>query len=138
MTEPAQPETRHRPHAPPLASDFLEFELAAEVSRLHSESTWQNGQNARTLLKYDDLRVVLTALRAGQRIPEHKTDGRITVQVLSGHLRLRASARTFSLRAGSLLALDKLVPHDVEAVEDSAFLLTIAWPGRQAGEGSSG
>lgn len=109
----------------------MEFDLAAEIKRLHAESTWQNGQNARTLLKYDDLRVVLTTLKEGQRIPEHKTDGRITIQVLSGHLRLRASGRTFSLRAGSLLALDKVVPHDVEAVEESALLLTIAWPGKQ-------
>jgi len=29
-----------------------------------------------------------------------------------------------------LLALDRGILHDVEALEDSAFLLTIAWPGR--------
>src|SRR2546429_7357633 len=28
----------------------------------------------------------------------------------------------------SLLALDRALPHDVKALEDSAFLLTIAWP----------
>jgi hypothetical protein len=27
-----------------------------------------------------------------------------------------------------LLALDQCVPHDVEASEDSAFLLTLSWP----------
>jgi hypothetical protein len=36
------------------------------------------------------------------------------------------------LRAGGLVALDRGLPHDVEAIEDSAFLLTIAWP-RRAG-----
>ncbi len=30
--------------------------------------------------------------------------------------------------AGQLLVLDRSVPHDVDALEDSAFLLTIAWP----------
>lgn len=35
---------------------------------------------------------------------------------------------------GRLLALDQAMPHEVEALEDSAFLLTIAWPG---GERSS-
>ena len=88
------------------------------------------GQNARTLIKYDDFRVVLTALQAKARIPEHKADGRISIHVLSGHIQLRASGRTFSLRAGGLLAIDQGVPHDVEALEESAFLLTIAWPGR--------
>jgi hypothetical protein len=30
-----------------------------------------------------------------------------------------------------LLALDQGVPHDIEAHEESAFLLTLAWPGRR-------
>ena len=107
----------------------MEFDLPAEIDRLRSETTWSTGQNARTLLKYDDFRVVLTALQAKARMPEHKTEGRISVHVLSGHIRLRAAGRTFSLRPGSLLALDQGVPHSVEALEESAFLITIAWPG---------
>ena len=34
----------------------------------------------------------------------------------------------FDLPAGHLLALDHAIPHDVQALEDSAFLLTICWP----------
>jgi len=121
--------TRRRPHTSSMSSPFLEFDLTSEVERLHRESTWNTGQNARTLIKYDDLRVVLIALKAGARIPEHKANGRISVQVLSGHVRLNASARTFVLLPGSLLALDERAPHDLEALEESALLLTIAWPG---------
>jgi quercetin dioxygenase-like cupin family protein len=51
--------------------------------------------------------------------------------VLSGHVQVKASGRTFSLRTGSLLALDLGVPHDIEALEESALLLTLAWPGRR-------
>jgi len=115
-----------------MASPFLEFDLTAEVNKLHAEATWTTGRNARTLVKYDDLRVVLTALRANMRIPEHTTDGRISIQMLSGHLRLTASGRTFALRPGGLVALDRGIAHDIEALEESAFLLTIAWPGRGA------
>ena len=121
--------TRRRPHTSSLASPFLEFDLIAEVDRLHRESTWNTGHNARTLIKYDDLRVVLMALKAGSRIPEHKANGRICVQVLSGHIRLNASGRAFDLLPGSLLALDERAPHDLEALDESAVLLTIAWPG---------
>ena len=106
-----------------------EFDLTSEVDRLHRESTWNTGQNARTLIKYDDLRVVVMALKAGSHIPEHKANGRISVQVLSGHIRLNASGRAFDLRPGSLLALDERAPHDLEALDESAVLLTIAWPG---------
>ena len=121
--------THRRPHTSSLASPFLEFDLIAEVDRLHRESTWNTGHNARTLIKYDDLRVVLMALKAGSRIPEHKANGRMSVQVLSGHIRLNASGRAFDLLPGSLLALDERAPHDLEALDESAVLLTIAWPG---------
>lgn len=130
MADTPQHEPHRRPHASPMASPFMEFDLPAEVHRLHAETTWNTGQNARTLIKYDDFRVVLTTLKANMRLPEHRTEGRISVHVLSGHIQLRAAGRTFNLRSGGLLALDHEIPHDVEALEESAFLLTIAWPGK--------
>ena len=130
MSEAPQHEAHRRPHTPPMADPFMEFDLSAEIHRLHAETTWNTGQNARTLIKYDDFRVVLIALAAEARMPEHKADGRISIHVLSGHIQLRASGRTFSLRSGGLLALDHAVSHDVHALEESALLLTIAWPGR--------
>jgi hypothetical protein len=54
------------------------------------------------------------------------------VQTVRGHIRVRALGRTFDLPAGGLLAPDQGVSHDLEALEDSAFLLTIAWPGRES------
>lgn len=126
---PSQAPARRRPHAPPMASPFLEFDLSAEIDRLHRETTWSTGQNARTLVKYDDFRVVLMVLKASARIPAHKANGRISVHVLSGHVRLNASGRTFDLLPGSLLALDTGASHDLEALQESAVLLTIAWPG---------
>jgi quercetin dioxygenase-like cupin family protein len=64
----------------------------------------------------------------------HQTEGRISIQTVVGHIQVRAQGRTFDLPAGSLLALDQGIPHDVEALEESAFLLTIAWPGRHEKE----
>jgi quercetin dioxygenase-like cupin family protein len=131
MSDTPHHEAHHRPHNPPMADRFMEFDLQAEIHRLQAEATWNTGQNARTLIKYDDLRVVLIALAAKTRMPEHKAEGRIAVHVLSGHIQVRASGRTFNLRAGGLLAIDQGVPHDVEALEESALLLTIAWPGER-------
>ena len=131
MSDTPHHEAHHRPHNPPMADPFMEFDLQAEIHRLRAETTWKTGQNARTLIKYDDLRVVLIALAAKTRMPEHKAEGRIAVHVLSGHIQVRASGRTFNLRAGGLLAIDHGVPHNVEALEESALLLTIAWPGER-------
>jgi quercetin dioxygenase-like cupin family protein len=40
-------------------------------------------------------------------------------------MRLHVPERTVELTPGNLLVLDTEVPHDVEAVEESAFLLTV-------------
>ncbi len=126
----AEPD-RRRPHAASMASPFLEFDLNAEIDRLHAETTWSTGRNARTLMKYEDLRVVLTTLRSGVRIAEHETPGRMSIHVVSGRVRLNAAGRTFDLRPGGLVSLDHRQAHDLEAIEDSAFLLTLAWSGQQ-------
>jgi quercetin dioxygenase-like cupin family protein len=132
MSDAPHRDSQHRrPHAPPMAAPFLEFDLKREVEQLHSEPEWRTGQNARTLVKYDDFRVVLTALKRRARLPGHQTEGRISIQTVVGHIQVRAQGRTFDLPAGSLLALDQGIPHDVEALEESALLLTIAWPGRK-------
>jgi len=59
---------------------------------------------------------------------EHRAEGRISIQALQGHLRVHLQDQKLELPAGRLLALDCGLPHDVEALEESAFLLTIAWP----------
>ena len=130
MADEATSHGQHRrPHAGGMSGPFLELDLLREVAQLRQEPEWGSGQNARTLVKYDDLRVVLTTLAAGARLPGHSTRGRITIHALSGHLRVRTTERTFDLPAGRLLALDQDVPHDVEALEESAFLLTHATRG---------
>jgi quercetin dioxygenase-like cupin family protein len=113
-----------------MAAAYLEFDLGRELEQLHREPGWSSGQNAKTLVKYEDFRVVLTALKAQARLPGHQTKGRISIQTVAGHIQVRAQGRTFDLPVGRLLALDQGLPHDVEALEESAFLLTIAWPGR--------
>ena len=126
MSDTPQHAAHNRPHAPPMAETFMEFDLPAEIHRLQAEATWSRGQNARTLVKYDDLRVVLIALQATARIPEHQAEGRVSIHVITGHVQLKAAGRTFALRAGGIVALDRGVRHHVEAVEESALLLTIA------------
>jgi len=67
-------------------------------------------------------------MKAKTRIEEHHADGRISVQTIAGLIRMRVTGKDFDLPVGHLLALDHEVRHDVEALEDSAFLLTISRP----------
>jgi quercetin dioxygenase-like cupin family protein len=115
----------------PLHGAALRFDLAAEAEALKQEDAWRvNGHNARTLIKYEELRVVLIALKAGARLEQHQTDQHATVQALSGRLRLRLPDGVVDLAAGDLLALDRAVAHDVEALEDSFLLLSMGWSKR--------
>jgi quercetin dioxygenase-like cupin family protein len=110
-----------------MAMRYLEADLFRELEQLRREREWANGQNAKTLVKHDTLRIVLMALQQHASIPEHQTAGRISIHTLTGHILVRADGQTFDLPAGTLLALDQDVRHHVEALEESAFLLTIAW-----------
>lgn len=63
-------------------------------------------------------------LRPG-RLDPHRAPGPLTLHVLSGRVRLRAAAREAALGPGALVALERAVEHDVEALEESALLLTL-------------
>ena len=71
--------------------------------------------------------VVLTVLKSNARLHERKAAGRISVQTIAGHIRMHVESKALDLPADHLLVLERAIAHDVEALEDSAFLLTIAW-----------
>jgi quercetin dioxygenase-like cupin family protein len=112
-----------------VAAPVLDFDLAAELASLRQEASWQRGdRNARTLVEEPSLRIVLIAARAGARFREHHTRGWVSLQTLAGHGRVHLATGPADVPAGHLLALQHALPHDVEAVEESTFLLTVAWP----------
>jgi quercetin dioxygenase-like cupin family protein len=111
-----------------LAAPLLMLDLNRQIEQLRSEGRWQSGHTAKTLAKYPDLRVVLIVLNANGRLEKHRTEGRICVHTLDGRIRFRTAEQSIELSAGQMLTLEPNVPHDVEGLVDSAFLLTIAWP----------
>jgi quercetin dioxygenase-like cupin family protein len=86
-----------------------------------------SGRFTRTIVELAG-KVLLVWMRKGARWTEHQTPGRITVQTLGGSIRLHARGKVFALPERHLLALDSKVAHDVEALEESGFLLTVARP----------
>lgn len=132
MTDSTKPETvvggaGQLPRLPHLADSILRFNLPDEIAQLRQADSWQRGtgRSSKTLVKHPDFRIVLTLVKAHGRVNEHRTDARISIQTLMGRVRLHLPGRTVELGAGEILALDSAVPHDVEAIEESAFLLTV-------------
>lgn len=119
-----------------LNTSIIQCDLLDEIQNLHKEDAWLQGTgpSSATLMKHPDLRIVLLTMKKKMCMHQHSTAASISVQTLEGHIRLRLPDRTVELPAGQLLVLDQCVPHDVEAEEDSAFLLTLSWHGLGSGK----
>ena len=114
---------------PGLAEPILQINLERELQQLRQEDSWQRetGRSSKTLAKYPDFRIVLIMMKGGTRMRQHRAEGRISLQELKGRVRIHLADRTVDVSAGHLLVLDCGVLHDVEALEESAMLLTISW-----------
>lgn len=121
-----------------LSVPLLQFDLGKEIDQQQKEDPWLRGvgRSSKTLVKYDDLRIVLIAMKADTQMHEHRAAARISLQTLTGHVQLRVVGHTVDLPAGHLLALDQCLPHDVVALKDSSILLTLSWPTESPNEES--
>ena len=127
MTEEPSVTTAAESVARGLTGPSLSFDLAAETQALLNSPLWQlGGHTARTLVKHQDFRLVLIVLKGGRRLRRHQTDQRISVQTLSGRVQMNLPDQIADLPAGRVLVLDKGIAHDVVALEDSAFLLSLS------------
>lgn len=104
------------------------FSLDA-IAREHAvrAAAASSGRSAETVYGGHEhaLRQTVLALTAGSSLDEHENPGEATVQVLHGRVLLTAGKVAWEGRSGDLL----VVPdsrHALEAVEDSAILLTVS------------
>lgn len=111
-----------------MLKNLAEFDLAKEMMYSEQKRPWPMGHFAKTLFKKPDFRIVLISMDKGSILKEHHADGTISVQVLKGSIRFNAQGDDHGLQVNGLLTLGPSIKHKIEALEESAFLLTIAWP----------
>ena len=71
------------------------------------------------------LRQTVLAMLAGSALAEHASPGEGSIYVLRGRVKLTADGESWVARDGDLLILPQS-QHGLEAVDDSAVLLTVA------------
>lgn len=116
---------------PQLANEVIRRNIGSELQKLKKAPSWQreSGRSSETLVKYGEFRIVLVRMKPGSYMSHHRAEGPISIQAIHGKIRVHLPEdRIEELEVGDLLTLDRCLEHDVEALEESAFLLTIAWP----------
>jgi quercetin dioxygenase-like cupin family protein len=112
-----------------LAGPLLFFNLDEEFTQLKEDPEWSaRHRNAVTLLKEPHLSVVLVGLQKGAALSKHKAQGPVTICVLIGAVSIKTEHESRTLHSHGMLSLERDIPHEVEALEESAVLVTIAEP----------
>jgi quercetin dioxygenase-like cupin family protein len=102
-------------------SGIANLNVPEEIARLKSGAQWAAGDRAaEALAKNSELSVTLIVLKQGAALKEHSARGTAAVAVVSGAIRLNGTI----FGAGTIAVIDHEVPHAVEAIEESAFILT--------------
>ncbi|MBK1786644.1 cupin domain-containing protein [Prauserella cavernicola] len=105
--------------------------LARELLRRAADSP--NGRAAETVYGGHEhvLRQTVIALTAGNRLAEHHSPGEATLFVLRGRVRLGAGEVRWDGMHGDLLVIPPQ-RHTLDALEDSAVVLTVGKPQRES------
>ncbi|WP_433790825.1 cupin domain-containing protein [Actinoplanes sp. CA-252034] len=98
--------------------------IQEQLSRARDASSGRSahtvyGGHARTL------RQTLIAMTGGRRLDDHENPGEATLHVLHGRVRLTAGDTATEGETGDLLIIPD-ARHALEAIQDSAVLLTVA------------
>ncbi|MEO5921520.1 MAG: cupin domain-containing protein [Pseudolysinimonas sp.] len=100
-----------------IALARTELAQAVAASSGRSASTIYGGHE-------HQLKQTVIALRAGESLSEHPNPGEATLQVLAGRVTLRSGEVSWNGSVGDLLIIPDGM-HSMDAVEDSAVLLTV-------------
>lgn len=107
----------------------LVFHVAEEVASLRRDLEHASGgRSAKTLAKIEGLRVTLVLIKQGFELNPEATAGGASLEVLSGRLRVNAEGEPLDVHAGQLIVLADNLRETITALEETAFLLTVAWP----------
>lgn len=84
-----------------------------------------DGPAVQRLQTADGVNIIAMRFRAGQALPDHRAAHPILVQCMEGQVRFSVGDRTEVLTPGRVAHLPAMVPHRVDADEDSVFLLSM-------------
>lgn len=118
---------RLRPHPDERLASPVEFiDLGARAGQLRAEDHAPvSGHRQIAIFRNGPVTLLMFAFEAGGLLREHRAEGVVTIQALTGKIEVTASGAIHILQPGQLLALAPGVFHTVAAPVPSEMLLTV-------------
>jgi hypothetical protein len=94
----------------------------------HDLEFTSGGRAAKTWVRMAGLRLTLVLIEQGFGLNPGATAGGAGIEVVEDRLRIHAGGQPWDLGTGELIALSGNLREPITALEETAFLLTVAWP----------
>jgi len=108
-----------------MDADVLLHHLTQDERMLDPDLLSRSGRTARTLVKEGPLRLTMLALAPGGDLPEHSTDGPVSIHMLKGGAIFSALGNEYSVATDDVLVLAPGVRHSAHSANGCTFLLTV-------------
>lgn len=109
-----------------LAGPVQKVGLAEAIARLRAEPhAATSGHRQVALVRRGPVSLILFLFETDGFLKEHRTEGEVTIHVLSGWLEVTVDGERTELAAGELLSLAPGRPHGLRALAPSEMLLTV-------------
>lgn len=108
-----------------IEGDALVRHLTQDERTIDQGLVAKHGRSSRTLVKEGPLRLTLIALAPGGDLPEHSSEGPISVHVVEGEFLFSAAGGRYPLRQGDVLVVAGGVRHSARSETGGTFLLTV-------------
>ncbi|NGM63798.1 cupin domain-containing protein [Sphingobacterium sp. SGR-19] len=109
-----------------LNAPLVEMDLFGFIEQIKNEPTWADSErNSITIFKSETITIVLIGLHENAELKPHKTNGTISVQVLSGKIEFSTEDRSVQIEKGQMITLQENLMHSVKALTESFLLLTL-------------
>lgn len=105
---------------------YSAFDIPGIIDGLKQEKSWIEGElSSVILLNSNAVKVLLTILHGGTEVISYQANDSITFQIIDGSLILHIKDESVVLGQGELLTLTDKVRYSFDAVEETAFLMTL-------------
>ncbi|MEO6715113.1 MAG: hypothetical protein ABIM89_17035 [Mycobacteriales bacterium] len=112
-----------------LRAPLSRFALLDEIGQLAGEPEWNTAdRNSIVLAKDARFRMMLTVLRRGARLADDDGQATFSLQLVTGSVTVTRGGEELLLAPGEIAVVEAGASWSVEAAEESAVLMTLAWP----------